>query len=54
MVMENGKTRISYLKRYIAKQMIKESKYLQEAHTDRGGLEMSNCMSECKDKGESL
>ena len=50
--MENGKARIAYLKRYKAKQIIKECKYMKKEYIDRGGLEMHRCLSECEAKGE--
>ena len=54
-VMENNKSRIAYFKWYKNKQIKEcECECRKEAHTDIGGLEMHNCVSECKAKGESL
>ena len=54
MIVENGKARTAYLKRYIA-EWKKEfgCKCMWETHTEEGWSEMHKSVSGCEAKGES-
>ena len=54
LIIENGKVRIAYLMMYRAEKIIEDCKYMQEAHTCKGGLETHKHVSECEAEGENL